>query len=98
MKNSSVVRIITRFCAVALTFLALTLSAAERVNINEASVSELASALKGVGPAKAQAIIEYREANGPFTKVSQLTDVKGIGKAILVENERSLVVSSSSDQ
>lgn len=98
MKKSLVVRSVVRFSTVVLTLLAFGLSAGEVVNINEASVSELASALKGVGPAKAQAIIEYREANGPFTEVSQLTDVKGIGEAIFVENESSLAVGGSSAQ
>lgn len=98
MKKSSIVKFITRLSAVALTLLAFGLSAAERVNINEASVAELASALKGVGPAKAQAIIEYREENGPFTEINQLMEVKGIGKTIIVENESSLVIDSTLPQ
>ncbi|HSM68122.1 MAG TPA: helix-hairpin-helix domain-containing protein, partial [Xanthomonadales bacterium] len=38
--------------------------AAEVVNINTASADELAAALKGVGPSKAEAIVTYRETNG----------------------------------
>ncbi|MFZ5654097.1 MAG: ComEA family DNA-binding protein [Pseudomonadota bacterium] len=57
------------------------------VNINSASAEELAAGLVGVGPAKAQAIVSYREANGPFTDKSQLLLVKGIGEAILKQNE-----------
>jgi competence protein ComEA len=34
--------------------------------------------LKGVGKVKAEAIVAYREANGPFTTVDQLLEVKGI--------------------
>lgn len=56
------------------------------VNINTASAAELAEALVGVGPAKAEAIVAYREANGPFTDKSQLLEVKGIGPAILEQN------------
>ena len=50
------------------------------VNINRASVTELDS-LPGVGPSTAQAIVEYRTANGPFGSVEDLLNVKGIGPA-----------------
>ena len=52
------------------------------VNINLAGPEELET-LPGVGPATAGAIIEYREASGPFTAVEQLIDVTGIGEAKL---------------
>lgn len=50
------------------------------VNINRASVTEL-DALPGVGPSTAQAIVDYRSANGPFGSVEDLLNVKGIGPA-----------------
>lgn len=53
--------------------------AAEVVNINTASAEQLAAALKGVGPSKAEAIINYREANGAFKHIDELVNVKGIG-------------------
>ncbi|NDL65011.1 hypothetical protein GRH90_19955 [Enterobacteriales bacterium SAP-6] len=56
---------------------------AEKVNINTATAEELVDALKGIGPKKAQAIIDYREAKGPFTQVEQLKEVKGIGPSTL---------------
>ena len=52
----------------------------EPINVNEASV-ELLAELPGIGPGKAQAIVEDRQANGPFTTVEDLTRVKGIGDA-----------------
>ena len=48
------------------------------VNVNSASVSELTK-LPGIGKGKAQKIIDYREANGPFASCDALTSVKGIG-------------------
>ncbi len=52
------------------------------VNINLAGPEELET-LPGVGPATAAAIIEYRDAAGPFASVEQLIDVSGIGEAKL---------------
>jgi competence protein ComEA len=52
------------------------------VNINTASAVELAT-LKGIGEAKAKAILEYREKNGPFKSVDDLHQVHGIGNKLL---------------
>ncbi len=59
------------------------------VSLNYATLEQLDS-LPGVGPAIAQDIITYREANGPFTSVDQLAEVPGIGPARL-ERLRPLV-------
>lgn len=56
------------------------------VNINTATAAELQDKLVGIGEKKAQAIITYREKHGAFTSVEQLTDVSGIGKALLKQN------------
>ncbi|TQQ48989.1 ComEA family DNA-binding protein [Vibrio cholerae] len=56
------------------------------VNINTASAEELATLLKGIGLKKAQAIVDYREANGPFSNIDDLTNVKGIGEATVRNN------------
>lgn len=56
------------------------------VNINTADADTLAANLNGVGPAKAQAIIEYRTAHGKFTSKAQLSEVKGIGEKTVAKN------------
>ncbi len=58
----------------------LALPAFAAVNINTATQSEL-EAVTGVGPAKAKAIIAYRDANGGFKNLEELDKVKGFGKA-----------------
>jgi len=51
----------------------------QKININTATAEQLTS-LKGIGPKKAQAIIEFRKKNGKFKKLEDLMLVKGIGK------------------
>ncbi len=52
------------------------------INLNTATLEQLET-LTGIGPTKAEAIVAYREAQGPFTSVEQLLDVPGIGEATL---------------
>lgn len=63
------------FAAFLTLFSGLALAA---VDINSATASDLES-VKGIGPAKAKAIIDYREKNGPFKSVDDLKGVKGFG-------------------
>jgi competence protein ComEA len=52
------------------------------VNINVAGAAEL-DALNGIGPVLAERIIEYRETNGSFQSLDELSEVSGIGSALL---------------
>lgn len=63
-----------------------------KLDLNDADAATLQKELSGVGAAKAQAIVAYRETNGPFASVDELLEVKGIGKAILDRNREKLEV------
>lgn len=52
------------------------------ININTANIDELTK-LSGIGEAKAKLIIEYREQNGKFKEIKELTNVKGIGDSLI---------------
>ena len=61
-------------------------SSTAAININTADAATLDRVLKGIGQVKAQAIVEYRQANGPFATVDDLDNVKGIGRATIDKN------------
>jgi len=64
------------------------------VNINSAMVNELDS-LPGIGPITAQAIIDYRDANGPFKKIEDIVDVPRIGQ-VTFDNIKDLITVGTS--
>ncbi|MCC5871901.1 MAG: ComEA family DNA-binding protein [Gammaproteobacteria bacterium] len=57
------------------------------VNINQADAETLARVLHGVGQARAEAIVRYRESNGGFMTVEELANVSGIGLATVDRNQ-----------
>ena len=62
------------------------------VNVNTADAETIARELKGVGPAKARAIVSYREEHGPFEEVEDLLKVQGIGKKVLEDNRDNILL------
>jgi len=65
--------------------------AGEKINLNTATLEELTK-LKGIGPAYAQRIIDYRQNYGPFEKIEDLMKVKGIGQKIFDTNKDIITV------
>ncbi|HEU0225590.1 MAG TPA: helix-hairpin-helix domain-containing protein [Steroidobacteraceae bacterium] len=60
------------------------------VNVNTADAKTLARELDGVGMAKAEAIVSYRQKNGPFKSAEDLAKVKGLGKKTIEQNKSNL--------
>ncbi|KRE88408.1 competence protein ComEA [Frateuria sp. Soil773] len=65
--------------------------AATPVNVNKADAATIAEALDGIGQSKAEAIVAYRDAHGPFKSVEELAQVKGIGQATLERNRAAIL-------
>lgn len=74
--------------------LLISVSAWAAVDINTATQSEL-EAVKGIGPAKAKAIVEYRQKNGSFKNLDGLTEVKGFGKASVAKMKGELTAGAA---
>jgi competence protein ComEA len=66
--------------------------AAQKININLAE-AWLLEALPGIGPTRAQAIIDYRNQNGPFRQILELINVEGIGMTTYEQIEDFITVS-----
>lgn len=66
-------------------------SETQKVNINTADSTQLQT-LSGIGEKKAAAIIQYREENGPFQSVDDLTEISGIGEKTLEKIKSSITI------
>ncbi len=67
------------------------------VDLNTASIAQL-NEINGIGTSKAQAIVDYREKNGPFHTVDDLLNVKGIGDKLLARIRPQITVGSAADK
>ena len=77
--------------ALALSWLPLS-ALAGPVNVNTADAATISAELKGIGPAKARAIVEYREKYGPFESIDDLTLVSGIGERTIEQNRADILL------
>ncbi|MDE2053508.1 MAG: helix-hairpin-helix domain-containing protein [Xanthomonadaceae bacterium] len=82
--------------ALALCFaMALPAFAATPVNVNKADAQTIATSLDGIGISKAQAIVAYRDAHGPFKSVDDVGNVKGVGAKTLERNRDAIRLDGS---
>ena len=65
------------------------------VDLNTADAETIARELNGVGQARAQAIVDYRNEYGAFQSAEDLLNVTGIGKFILEANEQNIPIESA---
>jgi competence protein ComEA len=65
------------------------------VDLNTADAETIARELNGVGKARAQAIVDYRNEYGAFQSPDDLLNVTGIGKFILEANEQNILIESA---
>jgi competence protein ComEA len=84
-------KFIARFAFLIHLLFACAAFGAEQVDINTADAVTLARELKDVGLVKAEAIVAYRDAHGPFATFEDLARVKGIGPRVIDENRERIV-------
>ncbi len=78
-----------------LSLAGLTMADVESVDINTATAEQLADTLVGVGAARAEAIISYREEHGPFNHADELVNVRGIGLRTVDRNRDRIALEAS---
>lgn len=80
----------------ALTLAGFAVAETAPINVNTATAEQLAEALNGVGQARAEAIVAYREENGPFAHIDELVNVRGIGLATVDRNRDRILLEEPS--
>ena len=68
------------------------------VNINQADAETISDSLTGIGPKKAEAIVQYRKEHGGFETLNDLGKVSGIGEKTLQANEKDILFSDEPTQ
>lgn len=68
------------------------------VNVNTADAETLSAELRGVGLAKARAIVEYREKHGPFKSIEDLALVSGIGDRTIELNRADIRLDNAANK
>jgi len=86
-----------RYCLSLFIFLVAGSVMAGPVDVNTADAETLSAELQGIGMSKAVAIVEYREAHGPFKSPDDLILVKGIGERTIELNRENILVQPQGD-
>ncbi|HTE41611.1 MAG TPA: helix-hairpin-helix domain-containing protein [Steroidobacteraceae bacterium] len=64
------------------------------VDINRADAVTIAKELNGIGTSLAKAIVDYRDKNGAFKSVDDVSKVKGVGMKVLEKNRANIKLSA----
>lgn len=64
------------------------------VNLNSATAAQIAS-LPGIGPKTAELVVQYRTKNGPFKKIEEIMNVRGIGEKSFLRIKDRLTVADA---
>ncbi|HEY5804028.1 MAG TPA: ComEA family DNA-binding protein [Lysobacter sp.] len=88
-------RVLTLLSLLLSLLVAAAANAAEKVNINTADAATIDRVMVNIGPGKAEAIVAYRKANGPFRSAEQLAMVKGVGLKTVEKNLDRIVFSGA---
>jgi competence protein ComEA len=91
-RKEKIMNILQKTLVAALVCFAFGNANAEVIDINSADADSIAANVTGIGPAKAEAIVAYRKANGAFESVDDLMLVKGIGGTTLDKIRDNLTV------
>ena len=73
---------------------AATIVSTEVVNLNSATAAQIAS-LPGIGPKTADLVVQYRVKNGPFKKIEEIMNVRGVGEKSLLKIKDRLTVAAA---
>ena len=69
-------------------------AASGAININTASATEI-EALPGIGAKTAALIVEYRQKNGPYKKIEDLMNVRGVGEKSFLKLKNQITVAAA---
>ena len=77
-------------CLLIASMASFSVAMATPIDINQVDAKVLAKTVKGIGPTRAQAIIDYRDKHGNFSKLDDLVQVRGISRAFIDKNHQQL--------
>lgn len=86
-----------RYFLVLVFLSSISVASAEGVDINSADATTLSSELIGIGPSKAEAIVQHRQTHGRFNSPESIMDVAGIGQATYEKNKDRIEVSEEEE-
>ena len=101
MKRSALVLVAALSCIASPLFaqratkpaVAATMVSTETINLNTATAAQIAT-LPGIGPKTADLIVQYRQKNGPFKKIEEIMNVRGVGEKSFLKLKARITVAA----